>query len=246
MLYAAPRRWLWDLARAEGVGRAIDALREAAAERGWRRVLRSELLGPLLRPRPRPVRPPVAWLTAESRGRLAGRETWPPGRDAARRPRQAERLLALLDAFGIAVEAADAARHGLALATPLRDRDLVELALAVPDHLLLRGAQTRPVMREAVRGLLPEEVRLRRSKGMFQTAVERALRPENRPWAQALLEHPDALWRGHVEPAAVARWLERCPSRDDDDLGLTLAIYGELWRRKRAGEDLAALEQVAL
>ncbi len=246
MLYAAPRRWLWDLARAEGVGRAIDRLREAAAERGWRRVLRSELLGPVLRPRRRLTRTPASWLTPRSRALLSDRAPWPPGRDAARRPRQAERLLALLDAFGIAVEAADAARHGLALATPLRDRDLVELALAVPDHLLLQGAETRPVLRAAVRGLVPEEIRLRRGKGSFQVAVERALRPENRPWARTLLEHPDALWRGHVEPAAIARWLGRCPAGDDDDLGFTLAIHGELWRRKRAGEELGALEQLAL
>ena len=242
MLYAAPRRWFWDLLAASGPGPAIDRLRAAAAERGWRRVVRSELLAPVLRPARDSIRPAPAWMTSAARERLERRPDWPPGRDRARRPHQARRLLALLDAFGVSVERADAARFGLELQTPLRDRDLVEFALAVPDHLLFQGDETRPVLRAAVRGLLPEKVRLRRGKGRFSAAVEIALRPENRPWAAPLLEHPDALWRGQIEPTAIARWLERCPTGDADDVGFCQAIYGELWRRKRAGEDLGALD----
>lgn len=243
MLYAAPRRWFWDLAAADGVGRALDRLREAAAARGWRRVVRSELLAPVIRRRPAAPRAAASWLTAEAAARLADRPVWPPHRESARRPHQAERLLALLDGFGVSVEQADAARHGLELRTPLRDRDLVELALAVPDHLLLQGAETRPVLRAAARGLLPEAVRTRRGKGDFSAAVVRALLPAKRPWARALLEHPEALWRGIVEAGAIARWLERCPTGGAEDLGFCQAIYGELWRRKRRGEDLRALDQ---
>jgi len=243
MLYAAARRWFWDLWAAAGPGRAIDRLRAAVAERGAYRVLRHELLGPVLRPHVEFRAWLPAWLTREARARLAALAPWPPDRDAARRPRQAVRLLALVDGFGLGLEAADAARHGIELRTPLRDRDLVELALAVPDHLLLQGAETRPVLRAAARGLVPEQVRLRRGKATFQAAVERALRPERRPWAGPLLRHPDALWRGFVEPAAIERWLARCPTGGEDDHGFTSAILGELWRRKRAGEDLGALDQ---
>ena len=198
-------------------------------------------MSPLLPKRRSLRREPAAYLTPEARRLLANRPRWPPDVERARRPRQAERLLALLDAHGANVERYYAEPFGIEVRTPLRDPDLVEFMLAVPDHLLQQGDETRPVLRAASRGLLPESVRLRRGKAGFQAVLERGLAPENLRWAPALLLDPEALWRGFVEESAVRRWLEGRLAGEWDRLGFLQCLNSELWRYRRAGGDLAAL-----
>jgi asparagine synthase (glutamine-hydrolysing) len=144
------------------------------------------------------------------------------------------------------VERRYAAAFGLEIRAPLRDPDLVELMLAVPDHLLAQGTETRPVLREACSGLLPESVRLRRGKAAFSAVLERGLAPENLRWAPALLERPDALWHGFVEEAAVRRWLAGDLATNADRIGLLHCLYGELWRHVRSGGDLREVARISL
>ena len=237
-LYGHARRWFWDQLAAEGTGAAIDRLRRLAREVGWPRALRGAVVGPLLRGA-RPPAPPD-WLTAAARELV----TRPPPRAAAlsraRRPRQAARLLALLDGHGQGVEARHASRYGVELLTPLRDPDLVRFALAVPDHVLEAGGEPRRVLRAAAARWLPDSIRARRDKAGFLELFRRGLAPERRRWAAPLLAAPDALWRGLVGERAVADWLARAPTGGEGDLGLCLCLYGELWRRARAGEPLSA------
>jgi asparagine synthase (glutamine-hydrolysing) len=231
-LYGHGERWLLQLLAAEGAGAAIDRLREAAGELGWPRALRGHLLAPLL-PRARRLRrAPPRFLTPGARARLAARPQWPPFRHRARRPRQAERLLALLDGHGQHVEAWYAAAFGLEQRTPLRDFRLVEFALAVPDHVLGRGGQTRSVLRAALAGLVPEEIRSRRGKADFRALLLAGLEPRRLGWARALLLRPDALWRGTVEEAPVARWLEDRFDGDAERVAFLNCLYGELWRER--------------
>ena len=82
---------------------------------------------------------------------------------------------------------------------PLRDSALVQFMLSVPDHLLQQGVETRPVLRDATRGLIPEEVRLRRGKAGFYDVFDRGMATENLRWTKNLLLDPDALWRGFIE-----------------------------------------------
>ncbi|MDQ1347150.1 MAG: Asparagine synthetase (Glutamine-hydrolyzing) 3, partial [Acidobacteriota bacterium] len=234
-LYVDARRWAWDLLSAAGPGRTIDRLREVAGEIGWRRTLRTHLFGPLL-PRMRSLRRETpGYLTASARRRLGARPKWPEKLEFARRPRQAERALALLDVFG-----ADAERHyleefGLEQRMPLRDFELVQFMLSVPDHLLQQGSETRPVLRAAVRGLVPDEIRLRRGKAAFYDVFDRGLATGKMGWARDLLLDPDALWRGFIEESAVRAWVEGSPTDNWGKIGYLHAIYGELWRRRRSG-----------
>ncbi|MEO8198817.1 MAG: asparagine synthase-related protein, partial [Thermoanaerobaculia bacterium] len=235
VLYISGRRWFWDLLSAEGPGRAIDRLREVSADVGWRRALRSHLFGPLL-PRMRGLKREMAhYLTPEARLLLAARPHWPPDLDLSRRPRQAERLLALLDGHGANVERYYTEPFGLEQRTPLRDFALVQFMLSVPDHLLQQGTETRPVLRAATRGLIPEEVRLRRDKGAFFDVLDRGMATERLRWTRKLLLDPDALWRGHIEESNIRSWVESSPTDNWGKIGYLHAIYGELWRRERAG-----------
>ncbi len=246
-LYAKGRRWAWNLLSATGPGRTIDRLRELAAEVGWQRTLRSHVFGPLLS-RTRGLRRELpGYLTESARQRLASRAKsprWPAGLHAARRPRQAERLLALLDAHGANVERFYTEPFGLEQRTPLRDFDLVQFMLSVPDHLLQQGTETRPVLRAATHGLIPEEVRLRRGKAAFFDVLNRGMATENLRWAKSLLLDPGALWHGFVEESAVRSWIEDSPTDNWGQMGYLHAIYGELWRRERAGLPRPSAEAV--
>jgi len=61
-----------------------------------------------------------------------------------------------------------AARHGIAASFPLLDRRIVDFVLSLPIHLFLADGQSRQPFRRAMRGVLPERVRLAPSKlGLF-------------------------------------------------------------------------------
>ena len=235
-LYANARHWAWDLLDAAGPGRTIDRLREVAADIGWRRTLRSHVFGPLL-PRTRELRRALpSYLTPNARERLLARPHWPPGVEAARRPRQAERTLALLDAHGANVERFYTEPFGLEQRTPLRDYDLVQFMLSVPDHLLQQGTETRPVLRAAVRALVPEEIRLRRGKAAFHDVLDRGLATSGLRWTREPAPRSRGplarLHRGGFHPLLGRK---RRPPMANGKIGYLHAIYGELWRRRRAG-----------
>jgi asparagine synthase (glutamine-hydrolysing) len=234
-LYIQGRQWFWSLLAADGPGSAIDRLREVAGKIGWQRTVRSHVFGPCL-PRRRELRRELPrYLTAKAKEALRSRPRWPPDLASARRPRQAERVLALLDAHGMNVERFYLEPFGLEQRTPLRDFALVQFMLAVPDHLLQQGTETRPVLRAAVKGLIPEEIRLRRDKGAFHDVLDRGLATEKMRWAKELLLDPDALWRGFIEESSIRSWIESTPTDSWGRMGYLHAIYGELWRRERAG-----------
>jgi asparagine synthase (glutamine-hydrolysing) len=68
-----------------------------------------------------------------------------------------------------------AALRGLEARHPLCDRRIVEFALAVPEEQRARGGLTKFVLRGAMRGRLPDRVRLRRTKGDYSDCYVAAL-----------------------------------------------------------------------
>ncbi|HEV7289950.1 asparagine synthase-related protein [Sphingomonas sp.] len=61
-----------------------------------------------------------------------------------------------------------AARHGLAVSFPMLDRRVVDFILSLPVHLFLADGYARQPFRRAMKGILPERVRLSTSKvGLF-------------------------------------------------------------------------------
>ena len=58
---------------------------------------------------------------------------------------------------------------------PFFDRRVVELCLALPGKTKLRGGQTRWVLREAMRGILPESIRSRYDKAEYSAEITEAV-----------------------------------------------------------------------
>jgi hypothetical protein len=117
---------------------------------------------------------------------------------------------------------------------PYWDRDLVEFLLQIPTHQLYRGARFKHVQRNAVRGLLPESVRLRTKGSLLMPLFERGLLQRERSLTRMLLEAPDAAWRQFIRPD----WVDRAMRRDSGHSGLELVIIwqcvaSELWLRQK-------------
>jgi len=103
-----------------------------------------------------------------------------------------------------------AARHGLAASFPLLDRSIVDFVLSLPASMFLADGQSRQPFRRAMRGILPDRVRLATQKvGLFD---DRFLRYAERK--HVLLE---ALAELRADPSSSAS-----PIFDLDALGAAL------------------------
>jgi asparagine synthase (glutamine-hydrolysing) len=85
-----------------------------------------------------------------------------------------------------------AAMAGIEVRHPMLDLDLVELALRQPPRQTLDPRFTRPVLREAMSGLLPDSVRLRPQKALFESLIVSAMRGPDAAAIEEILTAPDA------------------------------------------------------
>jgi len=124
--------------------------------------------------------------------------------------------------------------HSLEVRPPFLDHRIVEFAASLPEEMKIRGRRLKVVLREAMRGKLPEAV-LRRAKEGFDIPAHEWLRGVLRPLlADTLTE--DAIRRAGVlrlEPirAAVRNHLERRANLGFHLWGLLiLFLWMERWK----------------
>jgi asparagine synthase (glutamine-hydrolysing) len=104
---------------------------------------------------------------------------------------QAQHLATLddpLQSYAFEVLARFYRSHGIEPRFPFWDRDLVRFCVGLPASAKLAGGWSRLVLREAMRGVIPEEVRLRRDKVDFAY-----------PLARGMVRHHDAMIRDLLE-----------------------------------------------
>jgi asparagine synthase (glutamine-hydrolysing) len=92
--------------------------------------------------------------------------------------------------------------RGVEVRVPLLDPDIVSFAAKLPLRQKQRGRVGKWVLREAMRGLLPDEV-LNRPKTGFAAPLRRWVRKDLRPLIEDVLGEPSIRQRGLFEPAAV-------------------------------------------
>ena len=68
--------------------------------------------------------------------------------------------------------------HSIEARVPMLDYELAEFAVNCSARLKLRGGRTKWILRQALNGVLPEAVRLRRSKLGFATPQKQWLRQD--------------------------------------------------------------------
>jgi asparagine synthase (glutamine-hydrolysing) len=92
-----------------------------------------------------------------------------------------------------------AAMAGLEARHPMLDLDLVELSLRQPPAQTLDPRFSRPVLREAMAGLLPDSVRLRPQKALFESLIAASMRAPDRAAVREILCAPDAEVGAYVD-----------------------------------------------
>jgi asparagine synthase (glutamine-hydrolysing) len=86
---------------------------------------------------------------------------------------------------------------------PFLDHRLVEYLFAISGELKIRGAETKVVLRRAIRGIVPEVVRLRRDKLGFAPPEKAWLRGPLNAWAQDLVRSRRFRSRGWIDARAA-------------------------------------------
>jgi asparagine synthase (glutamine-hydrolysing) len=97
-------------------------------------------------------------------------------------------------------------RAGIEARVPFADRELLALAAAVPASVGLAGGVEKAHLRAALRGLVPEEIRVRRKSALPKDQASAAALQQE---AARLLAEPPALVRELVDLAALAPLLAR-------------------------------------
>jgi asparagine synthase (glutamine-hydrolysing) len=114
---------------------------------------------------------------------------------------------------------------------PFLDHEFVEYVSAMSARFKINGWRTKVVLREALRGLIPDPILTRRKMG-FPVPVGRWLRGPFWPVVQEFVLSPRALGRGLFQPSALRQLGEehRTGTWDHGDR-LWLLINLEIWQR---------------
>lgn len=91
---------------------------------------------------------------------------------------------------------------------PLLHRPLVEFMQAIPHTQRVRVGQTRSLMRRSLQGLLPEQIKKRKSKGNPQEVIIRAITREW-PRFEPLFADARVFARGYIDRAGLQSMIEK-------------------------------------
>lgn len=120
-----------------------------------------------------------------------------------------------------------AAMAGVQARHPLFDLDLIELGLRLPPESTFDRHRSRPTLREAMTGMLPDSVRLRPAKAWFDSLIVDCLAGADRTAVTRLLDGPDSQVRAYVEPGELRRALLEV---DPHTSGERFRWMHQLWR----------------
>ncbi len=114
---------------------------------------------------------------------------------------------------------------------PFLDQELVEYVLGLPEEAIIHDGWSRFVLREALAGVLPEKVRLRRKKVGFTTPEIRWLRRE-RAVIQGILRSPSFCSRPYWDGPSIARAFQAvCDGELEESPFFWRVLNAEAWLR---------------
>jgi asparagine synthase (glutamine-hydrolysing) len=154
--------------------------------------------------------------------------------EPVRSPLEAHRRAMQSGLIPYALELADkaAVRFGLEPRYPFFDRRLMELCLSVPAEQKLQGGWSRSVMRRAMNGLMPDEVRWRASKANLSPNFTRRLLAGDRRLLSQVVHDQTEVIEEFVDIAALRRTHDRYvaqPGSDADALTMYSAVVLACW-----------------
>jgi asparagine synthase (glutamine-hydrolysing) len=129
---------------------------------------------------------------------------------------------------------------------PLVDIDVIDVALRLDPELAFDRRFNRPMLREAIAGWVPDEVRLRRGKSNFDSLFHQLLAGRELSAVKRLLDPRAARLGAYVDVASLYyELLDGDPRSHPEGLGLwAIRVWrlatAELWLRHREDSELPA------
>ena len=90
---------------------------------------------------------------------------------------------------------------------PFLDADVMELAFSMPAHLKIRNGERKWVLKQAMKGILPDQILTRKKEG-FSIPIKNWLRRELQPLMRTLLAPDRIRARGLFDAAEAARLMD--------------------------------------
>ena len=106
-----------------------------------------------------------------------------------------------------------ASMQGLEMAFPFLDRDLVSFLMSIPGDMQTWKGVPKAILREALRGVLPEAIRERRWKADFTHLVNEGMERDYPQLVQCLEAEEMAVKFGYIEEAVLRKNLVRMKDR---------------------------------
>ena len=121
--------------------------------------------------------------------------------------------------------------HSIEARPPLLDHRLVEFAATIPSRLRLRDGTTKYLLKQAMRGILPDEI-IDRPKQGFAVPLARWFRGPLAEFAHDVLLSDNCRQRGLLNTVYIERLLQLHQRGRDLDLQLWTTLSFELWCRR--------------
>jgi len=119
---------------------------------------------------------------------------------------------------------------GLEVRVPFLDHELVEFCSRIPPTLKMRGFREKYILREALRGVLPEEIRTRKKRPL-SAPVQHWWRRALPQFAEDSLSQRSLREKGYFQPAFVKELLDR-HRRGEGNYGshLSTVLAVQIWQ----------------
>jgi asparagine synthase (glutamine-hydrolysing) len=124
------------------------------------------------------------------------------------------------------------ARFGLGDADPFSDRRLVSFVLAMPQRMLTRGGELKLLLRQSMRGIMPEEARRAARKILPTPLFEAGLKRHAQATVADLVAEPRAEIRGYIDSRTLADHLASYRRGEHDQRYFMFTLALEMWLRK--------------
>jgi asparagine synthase (glutamine-hydrolysing) len=122
--------------------------------------------------------------------------------------------------------------HALEARSPFLDHELMELAASIPAGMKVHGSQKKWILREALRGWLPDDI-LDRPKQGFSVPESDWLRTDLAGYAREVLLDRSSLDRGYFDAGEVRALIDRhAAGADVEARRLWSLLVLELWHRE--------------
>jgi asparagine synthase (glutamine-hydrolysing) len=184
----------------------------------------------------RPVSPVPSWLLPDfvRRTDLEKRLDTPRAPRDARAEIYANTVRTAWYSRAVHWHSRNASRFGIEVRHPFLDRRLFELVLAFPPEELWDPGTSKPLLRRAMAGVLPEAVRSRKTKTRFTAFLDALLREKEASRIEDLLQAPVAADLGILDRDRLLAAYHQYRRGDSPALRASLwhTVSLEIWLRR--------------